>query len=372
MLASAFLHEANVFLIAKDTPLIRSAHVFLFLIVGALLLAGCNPIRQMHTQNQMLKARVEQMTQDKEVSDAAIKDHEATVAKMQSDLDAAHAETADMRVRLDNLTRTLSSGNQAQADAIARDLAERTARENELRLEVDRLRAADEMADTRVMKAEAEAKVATEAAQALRDELAEARQRIAQFETEATTAQAKIGEFEASLAALQKAEQDERQAAEALAAEQKTRAEAALSRRRQATQTLRAGLAPSTTVEASLERPTIRIVLPTDTLFQTGTVLLSDDGKQIGESLAKSLAQIKPARVEVVGHTDSIPVKNMPFVDNWDLGAARAASLARALDDSNTPVSASSRAALDPVASNDTPEGRRQNRRVEVILYFAE
>jgi len=77
-----------------------------------------------------------------------------------------------------------------------------------------------------------------------------------------------------------------------------------------------------------------------------------------------------PLRVE--GHTDNLPIHTAQFGSNWELSAARASAIARLLLERGTMhpanVSAAGFAEFHPVASNATEEGRRANRRVDVIL----
>jgi chemotaxis protein MotB len=85
--------------------------------------------------------------------------------------------------------------------------------------------------------------------------------------------------------------------------------------------------------------------------------------------LAATLPQ-NPLRVE--GHTDNVPIHTSQFATNWELSTTRATAIARILLDRGPidPVnlSAAGYAEFHPVASNDTEEGRTQNRRVDIIL----
>jgi type VI secretion system protein ImpK len=87
---------------------------------------------------------------------------------------------------------------------------------------------------------------------------------------------------------------------------------------------------------------------------------------RIGEAL-----NIEKGAVQVVGHTDNQPIRSINFPSNFALSLARAkAVLAVVKEKINDPsrLTADGRADSEPVASNATPEGREQNRRVEVIL----
>jgi chemotaxis protein MotB len=74
----------------------------------------------------------------------------------------------------------------------------------------------------------------------------------------------------------------------------------------------------------------------------------------------------------VVGHTDDIPITTARFRSNWDLSAARAASVVqRMINVSNLPSShviAAGRADSVPLVPNNTPENRAKNRRVEIVV----
>jgi chemotaxis protein MotB len=74
--------------------------------------------------------------------------------------------------------------------------------------------------------------------------------------------------------------------------------------------------------------------------------------------------------VTVAGHTDTIPISSSRFQSNWELSAARAAGVARALvamghDPDEVQVTAFGE--YRPIDTNDTPEGRARNRRVELF-----
>jgi type VI secretion system protein ImpK len=83
----------------------------------------------------------------------------------------------------------------------------------------------------------------------------------------------------------------------------------------------------------------------------------------------------EPGTVQVIAYTDNQPIRTVQFPSNFQLSAARAqaarAAIARTIGDPKR-LSAEGRADADPIASNATPEGREQNRRIEIVLHRQE
>lgn len=84
--------------------------------------------------------------------------------------------------------------------------------------------------------------------------------------------------------------------------------------------------------------------------------------------------EVRPreVRVRVEGHTDDQPIKTLRFRSNWDLSTARATSVVSVLVDQGgldpRRLMASGYAEFQPLGSNETPEGRAMNRRVDFVL----
>lgn len=113
-------------------------------------------------------------------------------------------------------------------------------------------------------------------------------------------------------------------------------------------------------------------------LFASGEAAISAKGRgvltRVGKVLADARGKDKVIRIE--GHTDNVPIGESlreKFPTNWELSTARATNVVRLLiEASKIPPGALEAAGLGehhPVAGNDTPEGRSQNRRIEIILY---
>jgi chemotaxis protein MotB len=79
-----------------------------------------------------------------------------------------------------------------------------------------------------------------------------------------------------------------------------------------------------------------------------------------------------PKKVTVTGHTDNVPIHRPEFPSNWDLSVKRAVNFLKVLLENKQldprKFSATGMGEYHPVASNDTPEGRAKNRRVEVAI----
>jgi chemotaxis protein MotB len=112
--------------------------------------------------------------------------------------------------------------------------------------------------------------------------------------------------------------------------------------------------------------------LPQDVLFPSGSATLSREGELSIMEVALILRQFPERRFMVAGHTDNQPVsKETAYKDNWELSMARALVVARFLIEAKMNpqnIVAAGYGEFDPIAKNATPEGRRENRRIEIIL----
>jgi chemotaxis protein MotB len=105
--------------------------------------------------------------------------------------------------------------------------------------------------------------------------------------------------------------------------------------------------------------------------FDSGRADLKDTGKAVLKKVGEALKGYEDKVIRVVGHTDNVPIKTKVFPSNWELSVARATTVVRYLQETGIPperMVASGRAEYQPVAENDTPEGRKKNRRIEITL----
>ncbi len=120
-----------------------------------------------------------------------------------------------------------------------------------------------------------------------------------------------------------------------------------------------------------IERGRMVVELSENILFDSGKADLKKEGKAALQEVAGVLASIPDREFQIAGHTDNKPIKSSRFPSNWELSTARAVTVARFLASQGVPenrLSAAGYADTQPVASNDTPEGRAQNRRIEIVL----
>jgi len=106
-------------------------------------------------------------------------------------------------------------------------------------------------------------------------------------------------------------------------------------------------------------------------IFPTGSATVSSDGRRALRQVAEVLKTAKGRLVRVESHTDSIPIRTEAFPSNWELSTARAGAAVKALQEQGLNPALLSGAGLadaQPIASNETSEGRARNRRLEVIV----
>jgi len=118
----------------------------------------------------------------------------------------------------------------------------------------------------------------------------------------------------------------------------------------------------------------LTVELTEQVFFDSGRAKLKPGGQEVLKKVGEALKGYEDKIIRVVGHTDNVPVAKSlqaTFPSNWELSVARATTVVRFLQDVGVPperMIASGRAEYEPVAPNDTPEGRQQNRRIEIML----
>ncbi|WP_207533859.1 OmpA/MotB family protein [Desertivirga arenae] len=108
-------------------------------------------------------------------------------------------------------------------------------------------------------------------------------------------------------------------------------------------------------------------------LFDTGSIVIDDKGKQALTELAKVLKSQPEINIAVEGHTDNQKVANLGQIkDNWDLSVLRATSVVRFLTDvekiDSKRLTATGKGQYQPLALSNSAEDRSKNRRIEIVL----
>jgi len=116
------------------------------------------------------------------------------------------------------------------------------------------------------------------------------------------------------------------------------------------------------------------ISLSNQLLFETASIDINSEGKKALQKLASLLkSNASGLDIWVEGHTDNMPVTGaeLPFKDNWQLSALRASVVVRLLVENGVSpqsIVAAGHGEHLPIASNATPEGKSENRRIEIVL----
>lgn len=124
-------------------------------------------------------------------------------------------------------------------------------------------------------------------------------------------------------------------------------------------------------VAVAIVRGRMVIQLPQDVLFASGSATLNAEGRQTLTQVGGVLAELEDRTFQVEGHTDNVPISTAQFPSNWELSSARALSVVRVLIDAGVSpgnLSGAGYGEYQPVASNDQQDGRRLNRRIEIVM----
>ncbi len=119
---------------------------------------------------------------------------------------------------------------------------------------------------------------------------------------------------------------------------------------------------------------TITVTLSDTILFDSGKVnLKSTTSKELDHIYSVLRGKYSGREIEVVGHTDTDPIKKSKWADNWELSAERALAVTRYLMHKGIPenqIKAAGCGPARPLAPNSTAAGKRKNRRVEIVVHM--
>lgn len=123
-------------------------------------------------------------------------------------------------------------------------------------------------------------------------------------------------------------------------------------------------------IEVTVQGDSVRFRISSEILFESGEAQLSMRGLDALDRIIPALEGNQHG-IRVAGHTDNVPIRTERFPSNWELSSARAGQVVRYLESQGIPsdrMVALGYAHTQPRDSNDSPEGRARNRRVELVL----
>lgn len=125
-------------------------------------------------------------------------------------------------------------------------------------------------------------------------------------------------------------------------------------------------------VDIKVLKGVVYISLSDNMLYKSGSYEISDKAGATLSKIAKIITDYKDYDVLIEGNTDNVPISKTNIRNNWDLSTLRASSVVQALQNNfgvdPKRLTAGGRGEYNPIASNDTPEGKSKNRRTEIII----
>jgi chemotaxis protein MotB len=287
-----------------------------FVVAGGLVAAACGVPEQKYKaalaeQQAALKDADDQKARA-DAGDKKLAGCNKLTGDLQGRADACERRAADLSARLTELEQAASA---ATADAAKqRELAAQLSKTREL-LEVEKAAAAAEAAQQR----------------ALVSQLSRSKE---QLEADKAALERKSAEYEALTSSLE-------------------------------------GEIKNGRIQVSELQGKVTVRLAERVLFPSGSATLAKDGLVALRKIADAFKGVKGRIIRVEGHTDNVPIRTDRFPSNWELSAARAIAVVRVLQERGVDpalLGAAGYAQYQPIAANDSAEGRAQNRRIEISL----
>ena len=124
-------------------------------------------------------------------------------------------------------------------------------------------------------------------------------------------------------------------------------------------------------IEINVEKGVVFISIADKLLFQSGSYNVTTQAKNVLAKVAKVVNSKPDFECMVEGHTDNVPYKKDPLLDNWDLSVKRSTSIIRVLESlgvNSSQLIAAGRSSHVPLVDNDTAENRAKNRRTRIVV----
>ncbi len=125
-------------------------------------------------------------------------------------------------------------------------------------------------------------------------------------------------------------------------------------------------------INIKIDKDVVYIDISDKLLFNSGSYTVTSKAKMVLGKVAKVLKNQPDIQFMVEGNTDNVPYRRGDLLDNWDLSVKRATAVVRILQNQYglvpSHITASGRSEYQPVATNDTQQGRALNRRTRIII----
>lgn len=124
-------------------------------------------------------------------------------------------------------------------------------------------------------------------------------------------------------------------------------------------------------IEVNVEKGVVFISIADKLLFKSGSYNVTSQAKDVLAKVAKVVNSKPDFECMVEGHTDNVPYRKEPLLDNWDLSVKRSTSIIRVLEElgvKSSQLIAAGRSHYVPLVDNDTAENRSKNRRTRIVV----
>lgn len=125
-------------------------------------------------------------------------------------------------------------------------------------------------------------------------------------------------------------------------------------------------------VDVKVLKGVVYISLSDNMLYKSGSYEISDKAGETLSKIAKIIQDYKDYEVLIEGNTDTDPISKPNIRNNWDLSTLRASSVVQALQNhygvDPKRLTAGGRGEYNPIAENNTPDGKARNRRTQIII----
>ncbi|HEV8662966.1 MAG TPA: OmpA family protein [Candidatus Methylomirabilis sp.] len=323
--------------------------------LALLLVAGCAPQSELTAREQALELTRRQLTRAEDEGKALARRVEA-LERAVADLTAARTQLEGQRAELSATVEKMQGENRelhqalrARADEQAKRMSELIDRNRGLEVEGARLGLLAEQRQQQVRDLQGELQRAQEARAAVEREVGRLKTGVEQHQAEVARLAQITREKEAELAKLTATYDN-------LVKDLKKEIEAG-------------------EIQVTQYRDLLTVNLVDKILFDSGRTEIKPRGLEVLQRVGDILKGVEGKEIRIEGHTDNVPIGAalaQRFPTNWELSTARATTVARFLQERvgivAEKISAAGYSQFRPVASNDTEEGRRLNRRIEIVL----